>query len=146
MKKMWWGAWLSLVLIGACGAATPESVCEAICECGDGCSDREMEYCVEELRETERRAAEDGCEDEFADVLDCLDDHFSCDDQSISNDRCAAVSAEFKSCGDPVEEAMVDDPAASNTVCGNTIIEPGEQCDDGNNFDDDTCRNDCTLP
>jgi cysteine-rich repeat protein len=30
-------------------------------------------------------------------------------------------------------------------VCGNGIIEPGEQCDDGNNNDLDGCRNNCTL-
>jgi hypothetical protein len=31
-------------------------------------------------------------------------------------------------------------------VCGNGIIEEGEQCDDGNQDNLDACRNDCTLP
>jgi len=31
-------------------------------------------------------------------------------------------------------------------VCGNEIIEEGEECDDGNDEDEDGCRNDCTLP
>ena len=30
-------------------------------------------------------------------------------------------------------------------VCGNSIIEEGEQCDDGNNVDDDQCSNMCTI-
>ncbi len=31
-------------------------------------------------------------------------------------------------------------------LCGNGIVDPGEQCDDGNGNDFDDCRNDCTLP
>ena len=30
--------------------------------------------------------------------------------------------------------------------CGNGILEPGEECDDGNQIDDDGCSNTCTLP
>jgi cysteine-rich repeat protein len=29
------------------------------------------------------------------------------------------------------------------SVCGNAIVEPGEECDDGNRYDGDTCHNDC---
>jgi cysteine-rich repeat protein len=38
---------------------------------------------------------------------------------------------------------------ASATIepcCGNTVIETGEQCDDGNSDNLDDCRNDCMLP
>jgi cysteine-rich repeat protein len=31
-------------------------------------------------------------------------------------------------------------------VCGNGIPEPGEECDDGNRSDTDTCKTNCTLP
>ena len=31
------------------------------------------------------------------------------------------------------------------SVCGNGILEPGEQCDDGNSINDDDCRNDCLF-
>ena len=30
--------------------------------------------------------------------------------------------------------------------CGDGVEQPGEQCDDGNDDDDDACRNDCTVP
>jgi cysteine-rich repeat protein len=30
--------------------------------------------------------------------------------------------------------------------CGNGFVEPGEQCDDGNDIDDDDCNNDCLIP
>ena len=30
--------------------------------------------------------------------------------------------------------------------CGNGFVEPGEQCDDGNDIDDDDCNNECLIP
>ncbi|WAS93433.1 DUF4215 domain-containing protein [Nannocystis punicea] len=35
---------------------------------------------------------------------------------------------------------------SSEPVCGNGQLEPGEQCDDGNTMDGDTCQADCTTP
>src|SRR5437763_503054 len=37
-------------------------------------------------------------------------------------------------------------PAARVPRCGNGIVEPGEECDDGNAVDTDDCRNNCTRP
>ncbi|MEH6516921.1 MAG: DUF4215 domain-containing protein, partial [Halioglobus sp.] len=31
-------------------------------------------------------------------------------------------------------------------VCGDMIVDAGEDCDDGNTIDTDSCRNDCTIP
>jgi len=39
-------------------------------------------------------------------------------------------------------DGAVDCPAAE---CGNGVEEPGEECDDGNDFDGDACLGDCTL-
>jgi cysteine-rich repeat protein len=38
---------------------------------------------------------------------------------------------------------LTNDPPA---VCGDGHVDPGEECDDGNQVDDDTCRNTCLLP
>ena len=35
---------------------------------------------------------------------------------------------------------------ADCTVCGDTILDAGEECDDGNGVNEDACRNNCTLP
>jgi hypothetical protein len=32
------------------------------------------------------------------------------------------------------------------TFCGDGIMDPGEDCDDGNDVDDDDCPNNCTIP
>src|SRR5688572_5033684 len=37
-------------------------------------------------------------------------------------------------------------PPFVDSVCGNRDVEPGEECDDGNEIPGDACRNDCTLP
>lgn len=39
-----------------------------------------------------------------------------------------------------------DGTPCPDSVCGNRIIEPGEECDDGNLDDSDECRNDCLRP
>jgi cysteine-rich repeat protein len=38
----------------------------------------------------------------------------------------------------------LDAPVTKQAVCGDGTIDPGEQCDDGNTLDGDTCERDCT--
>jgi cysteine-rich repeat protein len=61
---------------------------------------------------------------------------------------CAEFSAdrlaEFKSNGiGQVQASFSLAPAECPQVCGNGILEDGEQCDDGNTVDGDTCTNTC---
>ena len=44
---------------------------------------------------------------------------------------------------DPQQGCLIDDQLA---CCGNSIVEAGESCDDGNVVDDDACTNLCQLP
>ena len=37
-------------------------------------------------------------------------------------------------------------PNCKTPACGDGIVDPGEECDDGNDVNDDDCRNDCTIP
>ncbi|HWO26402.1 MAG TPA: DUF4215 domain-containing protein [Kofleriaceae bacterium] len=37
------------------------------------------------------------------------------------------------------------DDGGGEPVCGNGVVEDGEECDDGNTSNDDACHNDCTL-
>jgi len=82
-----------------------------------------------------------------------------CDGATYSN-TCEAHAvgvslAEERPCRTPCESC---DPPASTagasgnrcrddcTVCGDGLLDPDEQCDDGNAVDADACRNDCMLP
>ncbi len=44
------------------------------------------------------------------------------------------------------EECIDAGADAGGPVCGDGVTDPGETCDDGNDIDDDACRNDCTEP
>lgn len=37
-------------------------------------------------------------------------------------------------------------PDLGALLCGNGTLDPGEECDDGNDVNDDGCTNDCNLP
>jgi cysteine-rich repeat protein len=40
---------------------------------------------------------------------------------------------------------MIAGTAGAQPVCGNGVLEPPEQCDDGNLLPDDCCAPDCTI-
>jgi len=40
---------------------------------------------------------------------------------------------------------VIDDPACAAPYCGDGNVDPGEECDDGNQFDDDGCSAECTV-
>jgi len=44
-----------------------------------------------------------------------------------------------------IETTTETEPTSGPAVCGNSVIEPGEMCDDGNNDGGDGCEADCTL-
>ncbi len=45
-----------------------------------------------------------------------------------------------------VRNALVAAAAAAEPRCGDGNVDPGEQCDDGNDIDTDNCSNDCMKP
>jgi len=58
-------------------------------------------------------------------------------------------------CGEPgcacedtedCDDGLTCDAGVCAGNCGNGIVEPGEDCDDGNGIDGDTCTNACTAP
>ena len=42
------------------------------------------------------------------------------------------------------QQRLAPRAADATAVCGNGLVEDGEECDDGNDIDTDDCRNDCT--
>ncbi len=67
---------------------------------------------------------------------------------SVSSVICGDGIAEgLEACDDNGESAFCD-ADCTNAVCGDTYTNTtaGEECDDGNQNDDDSCGNDCKLP
>ena len=65
--------------------------------------------------------------------------------QDIAN--CAACLADYKAIVLDAVTVTADDPtpAELNTLCGNSKIDTGETCDDGNVSDGDSCPGNCTI-
>lgn len=58
------------------------------------------------------------------------------------------VDSPSETCDPPGQPGGANDNIcrADCTVCGDGFRDSGEECDDGDSNDDDTCRNDCTRP
>jgi cysteine-rich repeat protein len=96
-----------------------------------------------------------GCTDDSCDEINdsclntpndnnCPDDGLFCTGQEI----CDAQN-DCSSSGDPCPTGTVCEDQADTcepiAACGNGILEPGEECDDGNVLDGDGCAADCKL-
>ncbi|MFT4571242.1 MAG: cysteine-rich repeat protein [Candidatus Binatia bacterium] len=146
------GAGNSDVLADAC-----RSDC-SVANCGDGVTDS-SEQC-----DDGNAIDTDACRNDCV-LPDCgdniLDAGESCDDGNADNtDACLDTCADA-SCGDGFVQTGVDecDDGAGNSnivpdacrndctapVCGDSVTDSGEGCDDGNLDDNDACHNDCTL-
>ncbi|MBL4635880.1 MAG: DUF4215 domain-containing protein, partial [Kofleriaceae bacterium] len=105
---------------GQPGTCEPANTCgNGTLEAGEGCDDGNT-------------TASDGCSS------DCLIENGQLcndDDQgAIGNASCDSAAC------DPGRNVCVP-----GGVCGNTILEPGEGCDDGNTANDDGCSSDCKI-
>jgi hypothetical protein len=108
-------------------------------ECsGDGASSSVVETCGQN-----QYCGEDGNAAACADQI-CTPDATACQGSKIL--QCDAVGAELDEVKDCLDEGMgcLGGECAGN-VCGNGVIDPGEDCDDGNQEDDDGCDVGCKV-
>ena len=117
-------------------------------ECGNGIVD-ENEQC-----DDGNRISGDGCskycmfEDDSADSSDSDSDSTdsgsdSSDSGSDSSDSGSDYPDDSTESGDSPDSG--DPDADGNTICGNGIVEDGEQCDDGNTLSGDGCSEYCMF-
>jgi cysteine-rich repeat protein len=65
-----------------------------------------------------------------------------CGDDIADDTGCSAETCDGSDLGDTACEVC----RVNCTCCGDAVTDSGEECDDGNNNDNDGCRNDCILP
>ena len=75
-----------------------------------------------------------------------VDDGEQCDDNNTANGDGCNSACEFEGTPPPTSTPTAT-PTATPTpgVCGNGVLESGEQCDDGNTNDTDGCNNSCVF-
>jgi hypothetical protein len=101
------------VAVVGCGSSA-SSLCSELCDC-EGCSEAEQEDCVDEIEDSEKRAADAGCEQQFDELVDCLDDQLECRDGGIDADGCEPEAEDLAECSD----FEVTGPAGS--VCDRAV-------------------------
>jgi hypothetical protein len=87
---------LALMILPGCGSSI-SSLCEDGCDC-QGCSDRELDDCIDTFEDAERAAEDEGCADQFDDLLACYDDEFSCIDGEVDLDGCGPEQESLGDC------------------------------------------------
>ena len=98
-----WAVMVVMALAGgglaACGGSAG-ALCDEFCEC-EGCSDSEYDECVDELEDDEREADNEGCLDQYDDLLACYDDEAECrDGDHFDADGCGPEQKNLNECLD----------------------------------------------
>jgi hypothetical protein len=99
----------ALVLGPGCGSSA-SSLCSDICDC-TGCSDSEMDDCVDDVEDAEKEAGDEGCEDQYDDFISCFAEELECRDGEIDADGCESEATSLAKCLDhPIEVSGGLDP------------------------------------
>ena len=126
---------------GTCSADESYDTCPADCEapavCGDGVcgADETCGSCELDCKVCPP-CNNDGVCNFGEDCLSCPGDCAGKTGGKPSQRYCCGLDTCDDRCG--------PDCGITGTECGNGSVEPGEECDDGNNVDDDLCSNLCT--
>jgi hypothetical protein len=106
---------LSAVTLCGCGYSAAD-LCEDVCDC-TGCSEQELDECIDNAEDQYDRAVDEGCEDQADEYLSCLGDEGECRDGAVYDaDGCESELAELNQCG------------ASVTPGGNACESAQEMC------------------
>lgn len=104
-----------LAVLPGCGTSLAD-LCEEVCDC-EGCSDAQLEECIDESEEIEEAAEELGCEDQLDDWVSCIDSELECRDGDADTDGCEQEEQAVARCGkgSPAGMSACDQLA---TLCG----------------------------
>ena len=112
-------------LIGCGGSA--EAICDEICDC-EGCSDDEHAECVDDLEDAERTAENEGCEDQFDEVMSCVDDQLECRSGNIDADGCESEAEDLEDC---MDSSVIIGGGSSGSGGSNVCQDAADLCGGG---------------
>lgn len=63
------------------GCSQVSDICSKVNDCRTSVTSERKDRCIEVLEDAEARAVDAGCEPQYGNVLDCLEESFKCGDQ-----------------------------------------------------------------
>jgi hypothetical protein len=106
--------------------ATAESVCERACDCED-CDEDGLADCVDDFEDLKEDAIDEGCDNDFQDLLDCLDTRLECDEDQTSLENCEDEVEELADC---LEEPVLGVSGSGDPPDGDPDPDPSDgPCD-----------------
>lgn len=129
------------------GQVCIDEVCSAS-ECGDDATDDRTEDC-DDGNDVEGDGCEPDCTFTCETDEDC-DDGLDCTGTETCSDESTCVEGTPLASGETCTQTDGSDGVCRGTDCvaagcGNTLMDSGEECDDGNVVDGDGCDSDCTF-
>lgn len=83
--------------VGAgCGTSATD-LCNEVCDC-KGCSEVELEDCIDNVEDEERRAEAEGCANPYAEYTDCIAEELACRDGIVDVDGCELEYDALQTC------------------------------------------------
>jgi hypothetical protein len=87
---------LALAALPGCGYDEVD-LCDDSCDC-TGCSSLEYEDCVDDAQDLGREVEFQGCDDYYADYLDCVGEEFACRAGKVDIDGCGGEVQRLFNC------------------------------------------------
>ena len=93
-----WGVFAALALVAMSGCSyNGEDKCADECEC-TGCSDLELDNCIDDAGDLERKVDNEGCGDQYDTYLACYEEEFRCVQSKVDADGCGDEFVSLTNC------------------------------------------------
>ncbi|MFH2020083.1 MAG: MopE-related protein, partial [archaeon] len=126
------------VVVSACDLTCGAECSDGNLDDNDGCSSTcKLEVCGDDIQQTNEQCDDGNIDDNDGCTFDCKIE--ICSDGIIqTNEYCddGVLNGQPLKCNE-------DCTGITGSICGNSIPEEGEECDDGNNLNSDSCTNTC---
>ena len=103
---------LGLLCCAACSYG-PSDYCQDLCDC-EGCSDQDLDECIDDAEDLYDDAVQAGCEDQADDYLACLGDEVECRGDDFDADGCEREYADAVECMGEDPQGIDDDDGPSD--------------------------------
>ena len=98
-KRFGWLSWVVVPLfLGSAPSCSPYGgLADEFCDC-TGCSDNDYDDVIDELEDEERNADNEGCDDQYTNLVDCANEELECRQSIAYIDGCQSECNSYVNC------------------------------------------------